>query len=235
VIIGVVGVLAVAVLFSSGFSLFPGENIPPVLRNLGVDFAPYNPTTGKAGAFIFENSVDKVFLEFGAEVSGEYGPKILPTFEYIVDPNANVYAVCDGVVVEVEFQTETQDYSIGIRPTANSIWLINHDHVLSPTVSKGDEVTAGQVIGKPGTQSQTLGRTEIMVVEETSGGEIAYASFKLFDSSLLDNYQQRVWQLMSDWENFKGDSSIYDENSMVYAGCLYERLRALTEGAEVIE
>ncbi len=65
----------------------------PVLKNLLVDFAPYDASTGMAGAFNFEQSVndDKVFLEFGAEVeNGDGDTKILPTFEYRVDDEAQV-------------------------------------------------------------------------------------------------------------------------------------------------
>jgi hypothetical protein len=206
----------------------PLSGPPPVLKNLGVDFAPYDPSTGRAGAFVFTDSEDKVFLEFGAVVQGPEGPKVLPTFEYIVSSEADVYAVCDGIVLEIRYQKDTQDYEVLIAPTADSPWRVSHDHVRDLKVSEGNKVTAGDVLGKPGTFSDNLGRTEIMVFKNQFDKSLAYAPFKFFDPKLSEEYQQKVWRLMEDWESFKNDLTIYDQKAMTkfYAGCLYEELPA---------
>jgi len=202
---------------------------PPVLKNLGVDFAAYDPSTGSAGAFVFTDSEEKVFFEFGAVVQGPEGQKVLPTFEYIVSSEANVYAVCDGIVLETRYQEDTQDYEVIISPAVGSPWRVSQDHIRDIRVSQGDKVKAGDVLGKPGTWSDGLGRTEIMVFKEQFFGEPrAYAPFRFFDPELSQEYQQKVWRLMEDWENFKNDPTVYNQEAMTefYAGCLYEELPA---------
>jgi len=204
------------------YYIIPCITKQPVLKNLGVDFEAYNNETGRAGAFIFLKNEDKVFLEFGAEVSGENGVKKLPTFEYIVAKDSNVYAIGEGIVTNIEYQDETQDYEIIIKPCIFSIWLIIIDHVLNLTISIGDKVVAGMIIGKPGTYTSLCGRVEIQIYNMETN--LNYAPFKLFDPTLRDEYEQKVWQLMDDWETFKNNISIYDQDSMIYAGCLYETM-----------
>ncbi|MHA1275157.1 MAG: hypothetical protein ACTSQS_17275 [Promethearchaeota archaeon] len=203
------------------YYIFP-EATKPVLKNLGIKFGRYNNETGRAGDFIFDNNTDKVFLEFGAEVMGENGPKELPTFEYLVANDTEVFSICDGIVSGLKYQEDTEDYEIWIIPALGSPWLIILDHVRDPEISQNDYVKAGDVIGIAGTYSAPFGRFEIMIVNENEGK--AYAPFALFDKDLKDEYEQKVWDLMKDWEEFKGDSSIYDEDKMVYAGCLYETM-----------
>ena len=191
----------------------------PVLENLGVAFAPYDPATGRAGAFRFDPSLEKVFLEFGAVVRDPQGrSKVLPTFEYIVAPDVAVLAVADGIVTGVRFQPETDDVEIWIRRTSTSPILVVQDHIRDPTVRVGDRVEAGQRLGRPGPWGEGFGRTEIMVVDE----ERAYAPFAFFLPSASKAYQKRVSRLMREWEAFKGDPTLYDEARMsrFYAGCL---------------
>ena len=201
---------------------FNPELTKPILKNLGVDFGPFDNKTMRAGAFIFNESEDKVFLEFGAKAPGTNGTKILPTFEYLVAKNCNVYAICDGYIDSVKYQSDTQDYEIVIKTSPLSPWLVVQDHVLNLTISVGQKIVAGTILGKPGTGIGQLGRTEIQVYLETTNTN--YAPFLLFDPSLREEYEQNVWNLMSDWENFKNDTTIYDQEAMIYAGCLYTTL-----------
>jgi hypothetical protein len=199
-----------------------GENsngdvsIPPVLRNLVVAFAAYNAVTGKAGDFIFNAAQGKVFDEFGAVVPDFDGnPTTLPTFEYKVDPDAQVVSPIDGIVSQVDYQEETEDFSIILLPEAGSEWMVNIDHVKNVAIAVGELVTAGQTVGIPGTWDETYGRVELMVVK----GSTYYCPFDVFDASLKDEYENKVTQLMNDWEAFKGDDSIYDQAAMVSPGC----------------
>jgi len=193
-----------------------GDTTPPVLKNLVVNFAPYDAATGRAGDFIFIAQPDKVFDEFGADSTDEQGnPKKLPTFEYKVDPESDLTSPIDGVISQVEYQDETADYSIVIRPTANSTWMVNIDHATNVTVVDGDTVTAGQIVGNPGPWDENFGRTELMVVD----GATYYCPFDVFDDDLKDEYEGKVTRLMNDWEDFKGDDTIYDQSAMVEPGC----------------
>lgn len=188
-----------------------------VIKNLIVDFADWDPVTDTAGAFIFNASLDKVFIEFLGTVDGD---KVLPTFEYILDEDANVYSPIDGVVNSIEYQEGSEDYEIHINPTSDPYQMTaGLDHVLNVVVSEGQTVTAGDIIGNPGTYSlDGYGRVEI----EIYGDNYMHCPFEFFDSTLQAEYEQKVTQLMQDWETFKSDTSLYDQATMAdyAAGCL---------------
>lgn len=191
-----------------------------IIKNLVVDFADWNTETNMAGAFVFTPELSKVFLEFGATVVGPDGPKMLPTFEYIVDEAAPVYSPIDGIINAVEYQEETQDYEIHINPTEDiNQMTIVLDHVLNVQVTAGQSVTAGDVVGTPGTHSaEGLGRVEI----EVFGDGNMHCPFKFFDSATQSAYEEKVWELMRDWEEFTGNEDAYDQAAMeeFAAGCL---------------
>ncbi len=84
------------------------------------------------------------------------------------------------------------------------------------TKSEGDTVTAGEVLGIPGTWDDTLGRVEIDV---WSG--VHHCPFTYFDEDLKTQYENKIWKLMEDWETYRYIDTEYDEASMTYAaGCL---------------
>ena len=124
-------------------------------------------------------------------------------------------ALAVGVASQIDYQAETDDFSIILLPESDSDWMVNIDHVTDVAISVGDAVTAGQLLGAPGTWNETYGRVELMVVQ----GSIYYCPFDLFDASLKDEYENKVTQLMDDWETFKADDTIYDQAAMVSPGC----------------
>jgi len=206
----------------SGSSSGGGSNIPPVLKNLIVAFGAYDAATGKAGDFVFLASQSKVFDEFGVVVPNEGGnPVTLPTFEYKVDPNAQVVSPIDGIVTQVDYQEDQDDFSLILLPDADSNWFVNIDHVRNVMVSVGDTVTAGQQVGTSGTWTDELGRVELMVVQDNT---TYYCPFDVFDTALKAEYEEKVTLLMNEWEDFKGDTTIYDQGAMVAPGCITSTL-----------
>ena len=198
-----------------------------IIKNLGVSFEPWDKNSNRAGAFLFLQSENKVFLEYGIEVqSSQGGTKILPTFEYRTAKDADVFSAIDGVITKIEYQTQTQDYEILIQPETGSQWTLGHDHVSSIRVSEGDRVKAGDILGKAGTLGGELGRTEIMIWGGPSSQDrpLTYCPFKLFAPELLSDYQQKISRHMKDWEEFKGNSNLYDEGKHVFFGCLKETI-----------
>lgn len=196
-------------------ALDPGP--PPVLKNLLVNFDHWNPITNRAGDFLFVAAEEKVFLEFGAVVTGPEGPKTLPTFEYRLSPDAAVVSPVDGTVKSIFFQPETGDYEIHLTSSPTSPFIVGVDHVTDLAVAEGDAVTAGQPLGKVGPFSLTLGRTELQVFNFIE--KLNYCPFELFDPALAPAFRQKVTDLMADWETFKGDASIYDQAAMTAPGC----------------
>lgn len=195
----------------------------PVLKNLIIDIEPYNASTGMAGGFNFANAYNetKVLYEFGAETTdGAGGTKLLPTFEYRTDPDANIYSPVKGEI-NLTYQESTTDYEMSISEYNNSDVIVYIDHVKNLQVSDGDSVKAGDLLGTSGTWTSTVGRTELMVTS-SDGYE---CPFNYFDPDLKTEYENKVTQLMQDWESFKYDDTIYDEASMTFAaGCPYDSL-----------
>ncbi|TSC62316.1 MAG: Peptidoglycan binding protein [Parcubacteria group bacterium Gr01-1014_48] len=196
---------------------------PPVLKNFGVRFEEWNKTTGTAGSFLFLPAENKVFLEYGVEVMGPDGPKILPTFEYRVARDTDVLAAIDGVITKLFYKDYTKDYGIHIQPSTNSQWILEHDHVSNPLVSLGDTVKAGDILGKAGTLGGELGRTEIMLF--VGGSTITtHCPFKYLDPALKDMYREKILRHIKDWEEFKNNPALYNEESHVLPGCVQETI-----------
>jgi len=196
-----------------------GESSDPVLENLGVDFDRYNPDNGMAGAFNFVKTAaieSNVMMVFGSVLSGT---QLNPTFEYLVDEDVDIYSLVDGVVESIGYSEEHEDYTIAIVPTGASGWVIFHDHVTNVTVAEGETVTAGYEIGNPGNWHGDLGRTEIQVYKNSDG--LSYCPFTVFDTDTSTTFQNKVTDLMNDWETYMDDTSIYNQEAMTYPGCLY--------------
>ena len=197
---------------------------PLVIKNLGVRFEPWDKNSNRAGAFLFLPTENKLFLEYGVDVQGPDGPKILPTFEYRTAKDAEVFAASDGVITKIAYQGQTQDYEILIQPEIGSQWTLGHDHVSAVAVSEGQSVKAGDVLGTAGTLGGALGRTEIMMWggPASAGRPLTYCPFKLFAPELLSEYQQKVSRHIKEWEEFKGNPDLYAEEKHLFAGCLQE-------------
>jgi hypothetical protein len=194
------------------------ESVPEI-RNLVVDFGRYDSAMGRAGSIVFDPSKTKMFYEFNATVPTPEGPKILPTFEFYLHPDANIYAPADGYVTHFKFQAETGDYEIGITRsphlTSSAVGMVTVDHIKDITVMQGAFVTAGQVLGKPGPWIEGIGRTELMVYQN----DTAFCPFTFMTDSLKAGYKQKIGNLMADWEAYKRDTSLYHEEAMVEPGC----------------
>lgn len=62
---------------------------------------------------------------------------------------------------------------------------------------------------------------ELMIFRSVDGGgSMAYCPYDFFSDSLKATFNISLNTLMSDWETFKEDTSIYDEPAYVKPGCL---------------
>lgn len=196
---------------------------PFVIKNLGVTFGPWDAKTGRAGDFIFSKYTGKPFLEFGAVVgTGTGGTKALPTFEYYLRKDAYVFAIADGKVVRFIFREDTKDYGFGAVSTKDGDFEVCYDHILNPRVGEGDIITVGDTLGNPGNWSPHLGRFEIMV--NNSRTKYSYCPFLFFDAELIDEYLNKVNQLILDYEIYRADTTIYDEKNHTFTGCIIDSM-----------
>jgi hypothetical protein len=201
----------------------PVEDSLFILRGLGVEFGPWNPSTNRAGDFLFKAGEERVFVEFGARVTDATGVvRDFPAFECRVLKNALVRTVASGRVVQLDLREDTQDYRITVRSTADPQWDVFYGHIRNPAVALNDTIPAGTVLGNPGDWDENLGRFQFMIINTTN--RFSHCPFSLFDPATVDAVKTKVAQLMSDWEAFKGDPAVYDEAAQAIPGC----------GAEVV-
>jgi len=200
------------------------DETPPVLSNFMVNFGTYNAGTGKAGDYYFEPLLEKVFGEFGRSAQNPDGsPKTLAQNDYFVSADTDIVSPMDAIVNTVTYQESTSDYEILVNPSENSIWLINFDHIreINPSIVEGATITAGQYLGKPSPWFGDSYLVELMITKDLNDGSpIGYCPYDFMTSSLKSIYATYLNTLMSDWETFKGDTTIYDESSHVKPGCL---------------
>ena len=90
---------------------------------------------------------------------------------------------------------------------------------------------AGQVIAEValaigGLRQSNLGFTEVMIVKlgGSHGGNPTACLYNLLDESVKDKYHKQIYKLVADWEEFKGDTSIYDEGAWESPGCIFNEI-----------
>lgn len=197
----------------------------PIIYNLGVNFDRFNLSTGKAGEFVFtkEKGFDnRLFLEFGYLVKNDRVEKILPSLTYFLPQGIKIIAVSSGKVVELRSQQQTNDYELSVQPSDAPGWRITYDHLQNVLLKKGDTINTADIVGESGDYTMT----EINVfIEGTKPEDIEnYCPYMLLDDSVKDMYGQKIIQFVKDWEEYTGNTEMYDEESWVSPGCRYEKL-----------
>lgn len=197
----------------------------PTIYNLGVNFDKFNPVNNRAGDFLFtkEKRFDnRLFLEFGYFVENNRGKKILPSPTYFLPTGTKVIAVSSGKVVDLRSQPESNDYELLIQPKDAPAWRISYDHLENVRFKKGDFVNTADVVGESGNFTMT----ELTVfLEGVKPEDIEnYCPYMLLDKSVKDKYGQKITQFAKDWEDYIGDSLIYDEKLWIFPGCKLEKI-----------
>lgn len=245
VVIIVIILLAIAIAFFNFFikgSSFYALNFQskeeklknkPKIYNLGVNFDKFNPSTNMAGDFLFTKEKifeNRLFLEFGYIIKNDQAKKILPSPTYFLPKGTKVTAVSTGRVVDLRSQGESNDFELLVQPKDAPAWRISYDHIENVRFKKGDTVQTGDIVGEVPlgyeSESRNFTMTEISVfLEGVKPEDIEnYCPYLLLDESVKDEYSQKITQLAKDWEEYVGDTSIYDEQSWVFPGCLYENI-----------
>ena len=201
----------------------PVEYPPFIIENLGVEFGPWDSVTNYAGDFLFAQDFIKIFSEFAVEVKAFDGSfKKLPHFSYVVKVNTDVFAIAEGKVFSIFYQEDGNDYEIGIRSERNPNFEVFYDHLQNLQIDTGDLVQPGQNLGTPRSWGTTHAFLEIMI--NNTEDKYSYCPFVFFEPDKAVEYRDLVLQLINDWETFKGDTTLYDESTLIYAGCLQESI-----------
>ncbi len=64
----------------------------------------------------------------------------------------------------------------------------------------------------------------LVITTGTASGKTLAYNLIIFDAALKEQYQQGVSSFITDWETFKGDPGIYDEENHFCPGCRYESM-----------
>src|SRR3989344_6538853 len=205
---------------------------PPLkLKSIGINLDTYNPATGMAGDLKFtkakfSSGIQLLFSDFGYTIKAAYSAsgqdKTSPQPTFIAPMGTKVMALVDGVVVDIP-TLYSNDYSVMVAPDKKSQWRYETEHVINPIVKVGDRVKAGQVVaevsGYDAHGYDGLGLFEIGVMK---GGQTPQhiCPFAHLDDSIKEAVRQKLTNLYKEWEEYRGDTSLYDEAVLKMPGCL---------------
>ncbi len=215
------------------------DGTPPVFKSHIVDHGAGAASSGSWGGFVLDPTLPRDAISaFATTISSGSGTKRLSSVDYFLPKSQSVYAPIDGRVVSVTFQNQwwEQDYEIAIEPVKDSHYRVSLDHVLAPTIKAGDTVIAGQKLGSVGNSitngptnpivNSVYGVVELQVNYYPGSSCTDYATtlyecpFQYFSPSLATTLSSQVTQLMSNWEAAKNNTSLFDESTMPYPGCV---------------
>ena len=208
------------------------DHTPPVLVNLMVGFSPVDPVSGRGGPFVFNRAATRVVEEFGLPQSGPQGAKTSTALGYpLLAADAQILAPIAGVVTRHEYQRESDDWELELRPSAISDWSVSLDHIRDASLNVSDLVAAGQPVGRPSygiPGYRTL--PELQVNEEiidplstfehrVRTKQVVHCAVRFVGPAV----RAGLARLMDDWEAFLG-RTVYTRSAMPVLGCLQLQL-----------
>lgn len=210
----------------------PEKNMPTI-KNLGINLDYYDSVTNMAGDFQFtkqqfaDDSMKMLFMEFGYEIPGNSASggvsklNVQPTL--ILPLGTQVRALVDGEVYDVP-KLYSNDYSVMVKAEGSDL-VFETEHVINVKVKKGDQVKAGDVVAEVSDYDARnyagLGLVEIGILDGSSSGPPHHlCPFDFLDASIKDETFKKINALKAAWEEYRGDTTIYDETKAVIPGCL---------------
>lgn len=198
------------------------------IKHLGVNIDYYDPATGKAGDFVFTKEplhTNLLFMDYGYVISGSSTStgqdKANPQPTFILPLGTKVYSLVDGTVFDTP-KLYSNDYSVQVQPEGSDL-IFETEHVINVTVKKGDKVKAGDVVAEVSPHDSQynngMGLVEIGILK--GGNPPSHVCpFDYLDDSIKDDLLAKITALQKAWEEYKGDSSIYDESKVLVPGCV---------------
>ncbi len=201
---------------------------PLLLKSIGFELGTYDPATNRAGDLEFTKQklqFNRLFMGYGfvipAEQTSGGSDKANPQPTFIVPLGTKVRSLVDGVVTNVS-DLYSGDVSVMVASDTKSQWMYETEHVVNPVVKVGDRVTAGQVVAEAANFNNNapaeFGVFEIGILKGGNPPEHV-CPFAYLDPSIKADVQAKVLHFYKDWEAYKGDANLYDENESP-VGCL---------------
>lgn len=202
--------------------------IPAVLKRHPIDLAPYDATTRRAGdaQFVRPLFLNRVYTEFGfvipAATTSSGNDKANPQPTYLAPMGTKVRSAVDGTVDRISelWSTPTLgDVSVMVKPdglVGRCYAVVEFEHIVKPTVRVGDRVVAGQAIAEVGPLnsqgSSGLGLVEFGILTGSANGRpLHVCPYAYFEPAARATQLAILARLISDWESYAGDSTLYNE------------------------
>ncbi len=208
-----------------------GESKEPDLKikHIGINLDYYDPATNKAGDIVFtkegisqyDNMILMDYGLIGQKSSARPNPKPSPQPTFIVPLGTKIHAVTDGEVVAIQ-DLYSNDKSVHVASSKDSSWIYEMEHIINPTVKVGDKVKAGDVVGEASTHDSQyhpgFGLYEVGILHGGNPPEHV-CFYNYLDESIKADTQKKLKAFYKSWEEYMGDTTIYDEAKMVVPGC----------------
>ena len=205
----------------------------PVIDNIGIEIDFYDDKTNMAGDLRFDTFTyswggvynTKVFYDYGETRHNENGTIDLePQPIFIVPLGTKVHAITSGKVIAVK-KLYSNDYTIQMAKNENPEWIYEHEHVINPLVSVGDFVNSGQIIAEVSNYSQWLrddgyGVLDIGILTSGNGTPLHHCPFIYINESFKQDILEKITALYSSWEEYTGNTTLYDEDASEMPGCI---------------
>ena len=176
------------------------------LECLPIEMEPYADGEHRVDSF---NNNENIIAFYGFGMRDQSG-QLQPLFKWYTTTDTHVISPCDGVVGQVVKQPESHDYEIHIIPKGITgffglplSYFVSLDHVSDVKVKAGQEVKAGQVIGKVGGDGMNdlgIGFVELDICAFLQKGSNHYAPFMFFNPTKRQMYEDKVTQMLSEME-----------------------------------
>ena len=213
-----------------------GDTPDTLPKNIGFNLGTYDPATKQAGDFRFSAIPALSDPLVNNRLWNDYGDKSPkpgdtmrnPQTVFLLPAGTNITSMIDGEVVSVQ-EFGNNDYGVMIAKDSKSKWRYEHEHISDVQVKQGEKVKAGQVIAKVGQHTNSwqypgYGLFEIGLYRSHPNGVGGSEDciFKFLDQSVKQDIQAKVTGIYTAWEEFRGDTSIYDQENYASPGCVIE-------------
>lgn len=201
------------------------------IKSMPIEIGTYDPVTKRAGDFLFpdqdlpEGVQQVLFSEFGYMEPGNSAnnyksdPSPQPTF--IVAGGTKIKAMIDGEVIAVN-KLYSDDYTIHMQGEGSDL-IFELEHIIKPTVKVGDKVTAGTVVATASDyDAHNLFGMGVVEIGILKGGNppTHICLFDYLDDSIKQDTFDKIEALKKSWEEYVGDTTLYDEANTVIPGCV---------------
>lgn len=186
-------------------------DVKPVIKNLLIDIDSWdNSDPGTVGDFTFDSSYtyDQHIYAFGEFISLT---KQLGNIEFHTKQDAQVKSPVDGYIESIAQNTpETKGYELFIKTQEDSCFTVIIDHVRNLTVSVGDTIEAGDILGIPGQFGGSLGQVELQINDDKREG--IWCALALMSEADQSIWAAKIDDFRDDWEGLISDTDVYDES-----------------------